>query len=422
MSSPAFSPETSLRSKAWLIVGLLWVVAALNYMDRIMITTMRDSLTAAIPMTDAQFGMLTSVFLWVYGLLSPFAGFLADRFNRSRLIIASLFIWSLLTWLTGHAQNFEQLLLVRALMGMSEAVYIPAALALIADYHRGPTRSLATGIHMTGLSVGSALGGVGGWMAEWQGWSAAFTVFGLFGIGYALVLAFLLKDAPRETAQDVHPTATLQPARFGEALRSLFSSGSFLLLLAFWSLLGAVGWAVVGWMPTYLKENFLLTQAVAGITATVYLDSSGILGKIVGGAWADRWSLTRPRARILVSALGMFIAAPAVLLVSQTTILPLAIIGLAIYGLTRAFADSNVMPILCQISDPRYRATGYGVLNMFGTIVGGITIYIGGAMRDAQVNVSLLFTVAAAGLLGCAVLLMWVRPNASRSAAPNTDS
>jgi len=123
--------------RAWLIVGVLWVVAALNYLDRIMITTMRDSLTQAVPMTDAQFGLLTSVFLWVYGLLSPLAGFLADRFNRSRLIVFSLLVWSLLTWLTGHARSFEELIAVRALMGLSEAAYLPAALALIADYHRG---------------------------------------------------------------------------------------------------------------------------------------------------------------------------------------------------------------------------------------------------------------------------------------------
>jgi MFS family permease len=180
--------------RAWLIVGVLWVVAALNYLDRIMITTMRDSLTQAVPMTDAQFGLLTSVFLWVYGLLSPFAGFLADRFNRSRLIVFSLLVWSLLTWLTGHARSFEELIVVRALMGLSEAAYLPAALALIADYHRGSTRSLATGIHMTGLSVGTGLAGIGGWVAERHGWAAAFDVFGLFGIAYAVGLLFVLRD------------------------------------------------------------------------------------------------------------------------------------------------------------------------------------------------------------------------------------
>ena len=92
--------DTKLPARAWLIVGLLWVVGCLNYLDRVMITTMRGSLKDAIPMTEAQFGLLTTAFLVVYAALSPFAGFLADRFNRSRVIIGSLFVWSLVTWLT----------------------------------------------------------------------------------------------------------------------------------------------------------------------------------------------------------------------------------------------------------------------------------------------------------------------------------
>src|SRR6185369_9989106 len=148
---------------------------------------------------------------WVYGLLSPFAGFLADRFSRSRVVLVSLFVWSLLTWLTGHAKSFEQLLVVRALMGISEAAYIPAALALIADYHRGNTRSLATGIHMTGIGVGAGLGGLGGWLAERHGWSYAFTIFGFIGVGYALVLVFALRDAPPERVELAD--GSVQPVR-----------------------------------------------------------------------------------------------------------------------------------------------------------------------------------------------------------------
>lgn len=398
------------RQGAWLVVSILWVIALLNYLDRIMITTMRDSLTAAIPMTDAQFGLLTSVFLWVYGLLSPFTGFLADRFSRSRLIIGSLLVWSLLTWLTGHAKNFEQLIVIRALMGLSEAAYLPAALALIADYHRGTTRSLATGIHMTGLSVGSGLGGAGGWIAERYGWSAPFDAFGLFGIGYAIMLLMVLRDAPRDGLPTAAQTAGGGNVRLGPALSGLFRSGSFLLLVAFWSLLGVAGWAVIGWMPTYFRENFGIEQGTAGFAATTTLSAAMVMGKLGGGAWADRWSRTRASARILVPAIGLFIAAPAVFLVAHTGVLAVAIAGLSLYGMTRTFADANLMPILCQIGDPRHRATGYGVLNMFATIVGGLTIYIGGALRDAQISVSVLFMFAAAGLLVCAVLLVLVRP------------
>lgn len=409
--------------RAWLIVGVLWVVAALNYLDRIMITTMRDSLTQAVPMTDAQFGLLTSVFLWVYGLLSPLAGFLADRFNRSRLIVLSLLIWSLLTWLTGHARNFEELLVVRALMGLSEAAYLPAALALIADYHRGDTRSLATGIHMTGLSVGTGLAGIGGWLAEKQGWRFAFDVFGWLGVAYAVLLWFVLRDpanpsgplAVREPethpAEQDGPSAGAQPPRLGDALRSLFSNASFWLLLAFWGLLALAGWAVAGWMPTYFKEQFQLDQGRAGISATSYLAVAMLTGKLVGGFWADRWSRTHDRARILVPAIGLFIAAPAILLLAQTHLLALAIAGLSIYGLTRSFSDANLMPILCQVADGRYRATGYGVLNLFSCLVGGLTVYAGGALRDARIGVDTLFQAAAAGMIVCGVLMLLVRPN-----------
>lgn len=407
--------------RAWLIVAVLWVVAALNYLDRIMITTMRDSLTEAVPMTDAQFGLLTSVFLWVYGLLSPVGGFLADRINRSRLIIGSLIVWSAMTWLTGCARTFEQLVVVRALMGMSEAAYLPAALALIADYHRGSTRSLATGIHMTGLSVGSGLGGMGGWLAERHGWSFAFELFGIFGIVYALLLAVVLREPPKDlsgTSAPVKAAPAAPKIRPGEALAILFGNGSFLLLLAYWSLFGLAGWAVVGWMPTFFRESFHLQPGAAGISATGYLAAGMLTGKLIGGAWADRWSRVNPRARILVPAIGMFIAAPATFLVAHTSSLAFAIAGLSLFGMMRSFSDANLMPILCQVIDNRCRATGYGVLNMFACIIGGLTIYAGGAMRDAQIGVGTLFQFAAAGLLLCGVLMIFVKPAPAPVPAP----
>ena len=192
--------NSALAGRAWLTVALLWVIALVNYLDRLMITTMRDPIKADITMTDAQFGLLTSVFLWVYGVFSPLGGFLADRFSRTRVIIASLLIWSAVTWLTGHMHSVEGLLTARALMGLSEACYVPAALALIADYHPGPTRSLATGLHMSGIYAGAALGGVGGYIAEHFGWRAGFNLFGAFGVGYAVVTLFLLRDVAGKPA------------------------------------------------------------------------------------------------------------------------------------------------------------------------------------------------------------------------------
>jgi len=425
MSAPLHSIDRAADMRlipgAWLVVGLLWFVACLNYLDRIVITTMRDSLTAAIPMTDADFGLLTSVFLWVYGGLSPFAGFLADRFRRSRVIIVSVLVWSIVTFLTGHAKTLNQLLVTRALMGISEACYLPAALALITDYHRGHTRSLATGLHLSGLGVGAALAGLGGMLAERHDWSYVFNLFGAVGIVYSLVLTFALRDTPSlegVTAADSHEN---EPVNFFMALRSLFSRGSYFLLLGYWGMIGLAGWAVTGWMPTYFKQQFNLDQGVAGVSATTTLQVAVLAGLVVGGLVADHWSRFHPRGRIFCAIIGMAASAPGIFLAAHTGSYGLAVAGVMIFGFSRAFTDCNTMPILCLVVDPRYRATGFGVLNLFANLIGGITIYAGGVLRDAHVNVRLIFELGGVGMLACAVMLAFVKPAVRQSAAIGPD-
>lgn len=402
--------DLELPEKAWLFVGLLSVVGCLNYLDRTMITTMRSSIVRDLPMTEAQFGLLTSVFLWVYGLLSPFAGYLADKFSRSKVIIISLFVWSLVTWATGQAKSFEQLLLARALMGISEACYIPAALALIVDYHRGTTRSLATGIHMGGIMAGQSLGFIGGWIAEKNGWSASFSVLGFTGICYAFLLVFILKDKRQAIDEQVLSNNSKLHVSFQDGVVRLIKNGSFLKVLCYWSLLGVVSWLVMGWLPTYYKEHFKLSQTIAGIYATGYLYPASLVGVIVGGYWADRWTRNNPYAPILVPIVGLCIGAPFIFMASSTSILPIAILMFMVYAFTRAFGDANMMPILCLVSDPRYRATGYGILSMFSCIVGGIALYAGGYLRDANVDLSTIYQFAALTMLLCASILYWAKP------------
>lgn len=408
----------ALPARAWLTVGLLWVVGCLNYLDRVMITTMRGSILEEIPMTDAQFGLLTSVFLLVYAVLSPFAGFLADRFNRSHVIIVSFLTWSAVTWLTAHAKTFEQLLATRALMGISEACYIPAALALIADYHRTTTRSLANGVHLSGVMVGSGLGGLGGWIAERHGWSHAFSLFGQLGIALAVVLIFFLRDrsdADQPAGQPATPGQTASAVRLGEALRSLLGDRNFVLALVYWGLLGASAWAVIGWMPTYLNEQFHLSQGKAGLSATGYFQAAALAGVLLGGAWADRWSIRHERGPIFVVMIGLAISAPSILLVSVTDSFVVAIGGLMLFGLTKSFADANMMPILTLVADRRYRATGYGLLNLCACAVGGAAIYAGGLLRDAQVSVVKVFQFGGLSFFVSIAILFWLKTGARRN-------
>ena len=369
-------------------------------------------------MTNAQFGLLTAVFVWVYGLLSPLGGFLADRFSRTRVIVISLFAWSLFTWLTAHATTFGELLATRAFMGISEACYLPAALALIADYHQDRTRSLATGVHMTGLMVGAGMGGLGGWIAERQGWSHAFYIFGFAGMLYAIVVALLLRDAPPEPATADPKKLTggqCSPIRLGAALTSFASRRGFLMALAFWSMLNLGAASVSAWMPTYLNEEFHLSQSSAGFSATGYLSGAALLGMLVGGGLADRWSLRNERGRIYVPAIGLLIAGPGILLAAGSSWLPLALGGLVIYGLARSFCDSNMMPILCMVAGPRYRATGYGILNLFSNVLGGLAIYAGGALRDSGVNISRVFQFGSGFLIVAAIILLRLKPDAKKA-------
>lgn len=398
---------TTLRApvlrNAWFVVALLCIVALLNYMDRLMLTTMRDPIRASIPMTDAQFGLLTSIFLWVYAVISPFGGFLADRIARRRIILFSLFFWSLATFATGFARSFPQLLSARALMGISEACYIPAGLALIADYHPGPTRSLATGLHMVGLYTGAALGGLGGLLSQYIPWTLAFQLFGLIGVFYGLFLVFVLHDAP--TSPNTAPSQ-LKP-HLPTALHSLFSRPAFLILLSLNILIGTVNWAIYGWMPTFLRQHFHLGLGKAGFSATAYIQVASFIGVLLAGAAADRWSRTRPGARALVPAITFLAAAPCLFVTGSTTLLPIAIAGLVIYGLSRGAIDSNQMPLLRQLIDERYSATGYGLINFVSTTAGGVMVYAGGAIMDAHVDLGVIFQICGAGLL-LAGLLLWL--------------
>jgi len=393
--------DAPLLPRAWLIVGLLWFVACLNVMARTMITTMHGSLVAAIPMTEAQFGLLMSAFMCVYGVMSPFAGFLSDRFGRSRVILIAMAIWSIVTWLTSYATTYPELLVMRVLMALSEVCYIPAGVALIADYHRGPTRGLATGIHATALVAGGMFASVGGWLAERHGWSYAFVAVSLPSLAYCFALSFVLRDPPRE-ASDVAGAPAGQ-VLFGPALASLFGRGSFLLFLGCVACLDGCNGILIGWLPTYMAEHFHLAQGVAGFSATGYLSVAGVLGMPV---------------------IGLCIATPGVVVAADTGTLSVAIGGLIMIGFFRGFWGSNLMPLLCLVSDPRYRATAFGLVNTASVFVGGLVIYFVGVLRDRHVNFSLIFNflgvgqVVAIGLLlliklGRPALLRELRPAAS---------
>ena len=425
---PPLSPASDLPNRSsvstpltygWLIVALLVPVALLNYLDRQMLAAMKFSIMQDIPDIgrEAQWGQILAFFKWTYAFLSPIGGYLADRNGKARIIVGSLFVWSVVTWWTGHVTTFEQMLWARAIMGISEAFYIPAALALIADYHTGPTRSRAVGAHQMGIYVGVILGGFSGYVADAPalGWRWGFSACGWIGILYAIPLAFFIKDPVRSTSFGA--TSTHSPAR---SLRELLMNRSFVLLVLYFTLPALAGWIVRDWMPAILKTEFNIGQGQAGISATLFWQAAAIVGAILGGALADRWMQRNERGRIHVSAIGMGLIIPAMFGVGfspQTGLLWVAIAFLLLFGLGWGFFDCNNMPILCQITRPELRSTGYGIMNLVSISCGGLADWGFGILRDHHVPLHFIFGIFAGLALVSIVLVLLIRPMAAPPAA-----
>ncbi len=391
------------KTRAWLVVAALWFVALLNYLDRQVIFSMFPIVREELHLSDIQLGLIGSAFLWVYGLCSPFAGFVADRYGRRRVLIFSLVIWSAVTFATGLARNIEEMLVARALMGISEACYLPAALAMIADYHKEGTRSLATGLHFSGIYVGIVLGGVGGgWVAEHYGWRAAFTILGVAGVVYTPVLLAVLREEKSAT-----PATEAQP-KFWAATRELVTLRGFGAIVTVFSILSIANWLVYTWMPLYLFEKFHMNLAASGFSATFYLQAGSVVGILIGGTLADRWCARTAKGRVWTQAVGLAAAAPFLFLVGFTGLPAVLVAGLTVFGVGRGMFDSNAMPVLCQIAPPELRSTGYGLLNMAGTLTGGVVAIAGGALKSTLGLGGMIQIAGILLLLGC--FLLWRLP------------
>jgi MFS family permease len=383
----------------WIVVALLWVVALLNYMDRQMLSTMKPSMQIDIQelQSATNFGYLMAIFLWIYGFMSPISGMIADRLNRKWLIVGSLFVWSAITFAMGFAKTFDQLYWLRAFMGISEALYIPAGLSLIADYHSSKTRSLAVGIHMTGLYMGQALGGFGATIAAEFSWQNAFISFGLIGIVYSVVLILFLREkkaggAATETlaGEAAASTAHLNSAAKSinreslfKGLATLFSNISFWVILFYFAVPSLPGWGVKNWLPTLFSENLGIEMSQAGPLSTITIAASSFLGVIFGGILSDKWVQKNMRGRVYTSAIGLAMTIPALLLIGLGSSMIHLVGAVFFFGFGYGMFDANNMPILCQFISSKHRATAYGLMNMTGVFAGAFITNILGKSSDA---------------------------------------
>ncbi len=390
------------KSYPWLVVAMLWFVALLNYLDRQMLSTMRPFMMEDISelISATNFGRLMAIFLWIYAFMSPVSGMIADRLNRKWLIVISLFVWSGVTLMMGYAQNMNQLYVLRAVMGVSEAFYVPAGLSLIADYHQGKTRSLAIGFHTSGIYLGQALGGFGAVLANNTSWQFTFHSFGLIGIIYSFVLIFFLREKKTyvvNTGKKISLGNELSLALKGFTF--LFSNIAFWVILFYFSAPSLPGWATKNWLPTLFSESLKMDMTQAGPLSTMTMALASLLGVLAGGYVSDKWVQKKLKGRIYTGAIGLGLTIPALVLIGYGNGLLMIISGAILFGLGFGVFDVNNMPILCQFVPSRYRATGYGLLNLAGISAGAvITNELGKALDAGYMSIVFVIMIVAVSL------------------------
>jgi len=389
---------------AWIVVVLLLFVWMLNYLDRQVIFSIFPLLQSELHISTVQLGLLGTSFLWVYACCSPWAGHLADRFGKKRLICGSLLVWSIITILTGRTHSYSQLIVLRSFMGISEACYLPAGLAMIAAFHGTRTRSRAISLHYSGTYIGTVLGGtLGGWIGTQYGWRSVFSIFGVIGVSYAVILFGALRNPDRLTVEDISGKEKLRDAA-GVILRT----PGFWPLLAVFAIASICDWALYTWMPLYLFERFHFSLAKAGFTATFYIKMGGFCGLLIGGFLADMWAVRSPRGRVFTQCAGLLFAAPCLMLSGMTGSTLLLYGAMLVLGIGKGMYDGNTMPVLCEGIPPNLRATAFGFLNFAGTFAGGIIAVAAGVMK-ASIGLSGTFLACGVVLLFGAALTSTIR-------------
>lgn len=414
------SKLTEKKWYPWLVVVLLSGVAFLNYMDRQMLSTMRFAMSEDIVEVATNYtgpwgwGALMAAFMWIYGLMSPVSGTIADRLNRKNIIVGSLFVWSAVTFLMGYVDTYKELYILRAIMGFSEALYIPAALSLIADIHSGKTRSMAIGIHMTGLYLGQIAGGFGSIFSGLLNWHTVFLVCGLIGMLYSVVLIICVSDPGREKKATSSDTADVNQPSVIKSIGMVLSNMAFWAVLFVFTTLSMPGWATKNWLPELLANVIAESSGIevakamdyAGPIAVISLAGASFLGAMIGGRLSDKWVQRNVRGRVYTSSIGLALIVPSLVFMGLGDNMPAVVLAILCFGIGYGFFDTNNMPILCQFIPSRQRATAYGFINMSG-VLGGAAITTALGNLSLGVGFALLGGVTILSLL---IQLIMLRP------------
>ena len=367
--------DAQTRAYRWWVVAMLWLVCFANYADRQAIFSIFPPLQQEFSLSRVQLGALGSAFMWVYALAGPCAGWLSDRLSRRTILLAALLFWSLCTAATAIAHGYTALLICRALGGLGEAFYFPAAISLIADYHGRTTRSRAMALHQSAVYAGSIAGGaLTAWLAARHGWRQPFLLFGAFGLLLAAVLFLGLREPARGAADRAkdNPSALRTP---GTLISLLRNQPAWTLALVFIAA-NFVAAIFLSWTPAFLYEKFHMSLTLAGFSGTAWLQLASIVGVLAGGVLADRLVKRSSGGRIYAQAVGLALGVPFLIATGQASTAIGVTCALLGFGLAKGIYDANIWASLYDLVPLRDRGIAVGIMNSLAWIGGGVATIV----------------------------------------------
>lgn len=362
----------------WLLIAFLWLAYLLNHADRQVVYTLFPALQKEFAFSNTVLGLTGALFLWVYGVCSPFAGIAGDRWPLAKLVAGSLALWSFFTVLSGLALNGTMLLVCRACLGVSESFFMPAAYALIANAHGPTTRSRAVAIfgtsQMAGVAVGGSLSGI---IAERLHWRASFLILGCCGLLFAIPLWRFLQRVPAHF--NGRPDAT--PATFA-SFAALFRIPSLRIVAIFVSVSTFGLYLVYTWLPTFLFDKFHLGMAQAGFEASVYPQLGTLVGLLLGGTLADHYYTQVKAARFWIILIAFLGGGPCIYLIGGGSTLQATRFAAIAFGCFAGFIAANQASSAFDVVPAAQRASAVGALNFTGITVSGFAPFFGGMARN----------------------------------------
>jgi MFS family permease len=386
----------------WEVLALLWVAFFLNQADRQIYNTLLVPIKESLKLTDAEAGLIATLFSLVFAVLVPLSGFIADRISRKWIIVFSIMLWSGATVISGACTGLVMFILFRSIAtGMGEATFGPANYSTLADYHGEDTRGTAMSIHQTSYYCGVIVSGLlAGWIGEMWGWRSAFYIFGAIGVVHGFIIILRLRD--KKSVKDIENAPKKDAVKFSESMAILFKTPTALILTIGFACLTFVLQGYLTWTPTFLNEKFGWSLARAGFDSMFYTHIAALIGILLAGRVSDKLARVKPAFRILMQSAGLLVAAPFIVLMGLSSEVWMVYLGLAGFGFARAFFDANTYPVLYDVIPPRFHASAAGVMLFLGFGVGSLSPLVLGILRPIlglSMGISILSAVWVFGSL-----------------------